>query len=77
MMIKGSLSFSSVLTFYWMNCINQSRFSIELPRITSGYTMFTAKIVGRSEGYYPFELSSGILSDRTDVCAFGVVLSNV
>lgn len=48
-------------------------FSIELPQISSGQTMFTAQFIARSEGYYPSELSSGKLSDRTEVYAFGVV----
>lgn len=42
-------------------------FSIELPRISSGQTLFTAEFVARSEGYYPSELSAGKLSDRTDI----------
>ena len=48
-------------------------FSVELPSVSSGQTLFTANFISRSEGYYPSEVCSGKISDRSDVYCFGVV----
>lgn len=48
-------------------------FSVELPRISGGKTVFTSACIARSEGYYPSEVTCGEFSDRSDVYSFGVV----
>ena len=48
-------------------------FSMELPQLSHGKTMFSAPFIARSEGYYPSEVTSGHFSDRSDVYCFGVV----
>lgn len=54
-------------------CLSDFGFSVELPQVEDGRTMFTAKGFARSEGYYPSELSSGKYSPKSDVYSFGVV----
>ena len=51
-------------------------FSIELPRVSSGKTVFSASCIARSEGYFPSEITSGHFSDRSDVYSFGVVCND-
>ena len=48
-------------------------FSIQLPKVAGGRSMFTAQCFARSEGYYPTELSCGQYGPRSDVYSFGVV----
>ena len=48
-------------------------FSMELPQLSHGKTMFFAPFITQSEGYYPSEVTSGHFSDRSDVYCFGVV----
>ena len=48
-------------------------FSVELPRVSKGKTMFTTPLIARSEGYYPSEVTSGHYSDKSDVYCFGMV----
>ena len=48
-------------------------FSVELPQLSGGKTMFMATCLARSEGYYPSEITSGHYSDRSDVYSYGVV----
>lgn len=51
-------------------------FSVELPCVSGGKTMFTSECIVRSEGYYPPEIVMGKYSDRSDVYSFGVVSWN-
>lgn len=48
-------------------------FSMQLPRVSRGKTVFTTPGVARSEGYYSSEVTSGHFSDRSDVACLGVV----
>lgn len=50
-------------------------FSVELPNISHGQTLFSSDFIVRSEGYYPSEITLGKYSDRSDVYSFGVVSS--
>ena len=52
-------------------------FSIELPHVTHGKTLFTLPFVARSEGYYPSEVTSGHYSDKSDVYCYGMVIINI
>lgn len=45
-------------------------FSIELPRVSKGKTIFTTPFIARSEGS---EVTSGHYSDRSDVYCLGMV----
>lgn len=49
-------------------------FSIELPNLSHGKTMFSASCIARTEGYFPSEITSGQFSDRSDVYCYGVVV---
>ena len=48
-------------------------FSIEVPKLSSGRTVFTSACIARTEGYYASEITAGKYSDRSDVYSFGVV----
>jgi serine/threonine protein kinase len=50
-------------------------FSIELPKLSHGLTMFTSQALAHTEGYYPSEITCGKFSDRSDVFSFGIVSS--
>ncbi len=52
-------------------------FSLELPEIVEGRSMFTAQAFARMEGYYPSELSVGHFSTKSDVYCYGVVIHTV
>ena len=52
-------------------------FSIELPQLSHGKTMFTAQNLPRTEGYFPSEITSGHYSDRSDVYCYGVVSDSI
>ena len=48
-------------------------FSIKLPHLSGGTTLFSAECIARTEGYYPSEITYGKYSDRSDVFCYGVV----
>ena len=48
-------------------------FSIKLPHLSSGTTLFSAECIARTEGYYPLEITYGRYLDRSDVYCYGVV----
>ena len=53
-------------------------FSLELPTVECGRSMFTAQNFARTEGYYPSELTHGKYSAKSDVYSYGIVsLHNV
>ena len=49
------------------------RFSVELPHVSGGSTLFTVDCIACTEGYYPSEITSGKTSDCSDMYSFGVV----
>ena len=48
-------------------------FAHELPRCVGDRTLLKAPAFARTEGYYPTELSAGLISPKTDVYSYGVV----
>ena len=48
-------------------------FAMELPQLSHGTTVFLAEFIARSDGYFPSEITSGTLSDRSDVYSYGIV----
>ena len=48
-------------------------FSIKVPKLSSGCTVFTTACITCTEEYYPSEITAGEYSDRSDVYSFGVV----
>ena len=59
----------------WHGKLADFGFSSEIPHVCHGYTMFNAKYEIRSEGYYAPEVTSGRVSDRSDVYSYGIVRS--
>ena len=49
-------------------------FSIKLPHLSGGTTLFSAECIARTEGYYPSDITYGRYCDRSDVFCYGVVL---
>ena len=48
-------------------------FAHELPRVVGDHTLLKAPDFARTEGYYPPELTAGLLSPKSDVYSYGVV----
>lgn len=63
-----------LIDIYGNGRIGDFGFSLELPEIVEGRSMFTAQAFARTEGYYPSELSAGYFSTKSDVYCYGVVV---
>ena len=52
-------------------------FSIKLPHLSGGTTLFSVECIARTEGYYPSEITYGRYSDRSGLLLWcGYTLSD-
>jgi serine/threonine protein kinase len=57
----------------WTAKIADFGFSIEIPHVCHGYTIFKSTLEIRSQGYIAPEVMNGLISDRSDVYSYGIV----